>query len=113
MEIKDYIKQGDCLELMKDIPDGSIDMILCDLPYGTIKGTKLDGWVNQTTEWDEIIDTEQLFAEYERILRMNGVAVLFSQEPYTSHLRTFKSENFNFCYPMIWKKVPFCKFFVV
>ena len=98
------LRQGDCLELMKDILDGSIDMILCDLPYGTMKGAALDGWANQTTEWDEVINTEKLFAEYERILRMNGVALLFSQEPYTSHLRTFESENFNFLYPMIWKK---------
>ena len=98
------LRQGDCLELMKDIPDGSVDMILADLPYGTIKGAKLDGWVNQTTEWDEVIDTGRLFLEYERVLRMNGVAILFSQEPYTSHLRTFKSENFIFLYPMIWKK---------
>ena len=102
--MKIEIKQGDCLELMKDIPDGSVDMILADLPYGTIKGAKLDGSVNQTTEWDEVIDTGRLFLEYERVLRMNGVAILFSQEPYTSHLRTFKSENFIFLYPMIWKK---------
>lgn len=95
---------GDCLELMKGIPDGSIDMILADLPYGTMKNAKLDGWVNQTTEWDEVIDTGRLFSEYERVLRMNGVAILFSQEPYTSHLRMFKSENFIFLYPMIWKK---------
>ena len=94
----------DCLDGMKRIPSGSVDMILCDLPYGTMKGAKLDGWINQTTEWDEIIDTEKLFFEYERVLRMNGVAILFSQEPYTSHLRTFKSENLNFLYPMIWKK---------
>ena len=106
----DYIKQGDCLELMKDIPDGSIDMILCDLPYGTIKGMKLGGWTDKTTQWDEIIDTEKLFAEYERILRINGVAVLFSQEPYTSHLRTFKKTNFKFCYPMIWKKDNFANY---
>ena len=98
------IYNEDCLEGMKRIPDGSVDMILCDLPYGTMKGANLDGWVNQTTEWDEIIDTEKLFFEYERVLRMNGVAILFSQEPYTSHLRTFKSENLNFLYPMIWKK---------
>lgn len=98
------LKQGDCLELMKDIPDGSVDMILCDLPYGTMKGAQLDGWKSQTTEWDNVIDTEKLFAEYERVLRMNGVAVLFSQEPYTSHLRTYKAENFLFLYPMIWKK---------
>jgi site-specific DNA-methyltransferase (adenine-specific) len=92
---------------MKDIPDGSVDMILCDLPYGTIKGMQIDGYKNRgnnATEWDEVIDTKKLFSEYERILRMNGVAILFSQEPYTSYLRTFKSENFNFLYPMIWKK---------
>lgn len=98
------IYNEDCLEGMKRIPDGSIDMILCDLPYGTMKGAKLDGWVNQTTEWDEVIDTSRLFLEYERVLRMNGVAILFSQEPYTSHLRMFKSENLFFLYPMIWKK---------
>ena len=96
--------KGDCLELMKDIPDGSVDMILCDLPYGTMKGAKLDGWANQTTQWDEVIDTRRLFLEYERVLRMNGVAILFSQEPYTSHLRTFRSKNLFFLYPMIWKK---------
>ena len=96
--------KGDCLEVMKDIPDGSIDLILCDLPYGTMKGASLDGWENQTTYWDNMIDTERLFCEYERILRMNGVVILFSQEPYTSHLRTFKSENMKFCYPLIWKK---------
>ena len=98
---------GDCLELMKGIPDGSIDMILCDLPYGTIKGMQIDGYKIRgecATSWDERIDTAKLFAEYERIIRMNGVAILFSQEPYTSHLRTFKSKNFNFSYPLIWKK---------
>src|SRR5699024_976957 len=89
------IYNEDCLEGMKRIPSGSVDMILCDLPYGTMKGANLDGWINQTTEWDGIIDTEKLFFEYERVLRMNGVAILFSQEPYTSHLRTFKSENLN------------------
>lgn len=98
------IYNEDCLEGMKKIPDGSIDMILCDLPYGTIKGMKLDGWKNINTNWDNVIDTELLFKEYERVLRVNGVALLFSQEPYTSHLRTFKSENFYFLYPMIWKK---------
>lgn len=95
---------GDCLEVMKNVPDASVDMILCDLPYGTMKGANLDGWCNQSTDWDEIIDTKLLFSAYERVLRMNGVAILFSQEPYTSHLRTFKAENFNFLYPMIWKK---------
>lgn len=93
---------GDCLELMRDIQDGTVDLVLCDPPYGTMKGcSKLS---KDAFMWDEVIDTSKLFAEYERILRMNGVAILFSQEPYTSKLRTFKSENFNFLYPMIWKK---------
>lgn len=100
----DYIEQGDCLELMKQIPDGSVDMVLCDLPYGTMKGARLDGWKNQTTEWDERINTDVLFAEYERILRENGIAILFSQEPYTSELRKQKHPNFEFAYPLIWKK---------
>lgn len=98
------LQHGDCLELMKDIPDGSIDMILCDLPYGTMKGAGLDGWKNQTTEWDERLDTGILFKEYERILRRNGIAILFSQEPYTSELRTWKQSNIQFAYPLIWKK---------
>lgn len=97
----DYIKNGDCLELMKEIPDGSVDMILCDLPYGTILNINLGG---MRTDWDIRIDTKLLFKEYERILRVNGIAVLFSQEPYTSELRTFKQENFIFLYPLIWEK---------
>lgn len=96
--------QMDCLEGMKLIPDGSIDLILCDLPYGTMKNAGLDGWKNQTTQWDERLDTEALFVQYERILRENGMMVLFSQEPYTSELRTYKAYNIEFAYPMIWKK---------
>ena len=98
------LHNGDCLELMKDIPSGSVDMILCDLPYGTVKGLHIDGWKNKTRDWDNTINTELLFKEYERVLRCNGVAILFSQEPYTSHLRTFECENFEFLYPLIWKK---------
>ena len=95
---------GDCLELMNYITDGSVDMILCDLPYGTMNGAALDGWTNQTTEWDERLDTEKLFKEYERVLRKNGVAILFSQEPYTSELRKHNQSNIEFLYPLIWKK---------
>lgn len=98
------LMQGDCLQLMKDIPDGSVDLILCDLPYGMMKGAGLDGWCNQSTAWDVRIDTNMLFSEYERVLRRNGVAVLFSQEPYTSELRTHKATNIEFAYPLIWKK---------
>lgn len=96
--------QGDCLELMKEIPDGSVDLILCDLPYETMKGAGLDGWSKQSTVWDERLNTERLFNEYERILRENGIAVLFSQEPYTSELRKQNHPNIDFAYPLIWKK---------
>ena len=103
---KDKIYNCDCLEGMKHIPDGSIDAIICDLPYGTIKNIPLEGWERacKDTSWDECIPTDQLFEQYERILRMNGVIVLFSQEPFTTHLRSFKTANIEFLYPMIWLK---------
>lgn len=96
--------QGDCLEKMEGIQDGIVDLVLSDPPYGTVKGLMLDGWKNKNTSWDERIDTEKLFQHYNRILRENGVVILFSQEPYTSELRTFKHPNLNFVYPLIWKK---------
>lgn len=98
------LRHGDCLEVMKKIPDGSIDLILCDLPYGTMKGASLDGWKNQTTYWDTQLDINKMFFEYERVLRENGSIILFSQEPYTSKLRTYKQDNIEFAYPLIWKK---------
>ena len=101
----DKIYNIDCLEGMKQIPDGSIDAIICDLPYGTMKGIeKGPGWHSDACDWDEIIPTDKLFEQYERVLRKGGVAILFSQEPYTSHLRTFKARNMDFCYPLIWLK---------
>lgn len=69
------LKQGDCLELMKGIPDGSVDMILCDLPYGT---TKL--------EWDKCIPFEPLWKQYKRIIKPNGAILLFSSQPFTTDL---------------------------
>ena len=101
----DTLYNEDCLEGMKRIPDGSVDCVICDLPYGTMKGiVNAPGWGNCSCEWDEIIPTDKLFAEYERVVRRGGAIVLFSQEPYTSHLRTFHAKNINFCYPMIWRK---------
>ena len=94
----DKIYNMDCLEGMKQIPDGSVDAIICDLPYGTMKG------IDDRHDWDEIIPSDQLFEQYERVLRRGGVAILFSQEPYTSHLRTFKPRNMDFLYPLIWLK---------
>jgi len=104
MEI-DNIYNMDCLEGMKQIPDGTIDAVICDLPYGTVKGIGKGTQYEGKSEWDNIIPTDKLFAEYDRVLRTNGTAILFSQEPYTMHLRTYpKKSNLRFCYPMIWKK---------
>lgn len=71
----DYVEQGDCLELMKKIPDGSIDMILCDLPYGTTRN-----------KWDSVIPFEPLWEQYNRIIKDNGAILLFADEPFTSAL---------------------------
>ena len=68
--------QGDCLELMKDIPNKSIDMVLCDLPYGTTR-----------CKWDSIIPFEPLWEQYNRIIKDNGAIVLFGSEPFSSKLR--------------------------
>ena len=104
MEI-DNIYNMDCLEGMKQIPDGTIDAVICDLPYGTMKNIGgAPGWHSDNCDWDDIIPTDKLFEAYERVLRRGGVAILFSQEPYTRHLRTFKAKNIDFLYPMIWKK---------
>ena len=98
--------QGDCLELMKDIPDGSVDLVLTDPPYGTVKGMPIDGWRRKEdcAEWDSAIDTEAMFAEISRILRPNGKAVLFSQEPYTSRLITSAIPSLPFAYRAMWYK---------
>lgn len=103
----DTIYNEDCLEGMKRIPDGSVDAIICDLPYGTMVRSSYGSMEEQFKafrEWDYAIPTESLFEQYERVLRRGGVCVLFSAEPYTSHLRTFKAKNMDFVYPMIWKK---------
>ena len=103
----DTIYNEDCLEGMKRIPAGSVDAIICDLPYGTMVRSSYGSMESQMKafrEWDYTIPTEPLFEQYERVLRRNGVAILFSAEPYTSHLRTFNGMNMEFLYPLIWKK---------
>ena len=98
------LRLGDCLELMKNIPDGSVDLVLTDPPYGTMKGAALDGWKNQTTEWDTAIDPLKIFEQISRVLRPNGKAVLFSQEPYTSQLITSAIPSLPFAYRAMWYK---------
>ena len=95
---------GDCLELMKNIPDGSVDLVLTDPPYGTMKGAALDGWKNQTTQWDTAIDPVKIFEQISRVLRQNGKAILFSQEPYTSRLITSAIPSLPFAYRAMWYK---------
>ena len=79
------LKLGDCLELMKGIPDKSIDMILCDLPYGTTKN-----------KWDSIINLGELWRGYKRIIKYNGTIILFSQQPCTSTLNESNRKMFRY-----------------
>lgn len=96
------LRLGDCLELMKNIPDGSVDLVLTDPPYGTMntdggRRMKINGW-------DSIIPTQEMFAELSRVLRPNGKAILFSQEPYTSRLITSAIPSLPFSYRAMWYK---------
>lgn len=70
------LKCGDCLELMKNIHDKSIDLILCDLPYGTSK-----------CKWDVVISFDKLWKQYNRVIKDNGAIILFGSEPFSSNLR--------------------------
>lgn len=83
---------GDCLELMKDIPDGSIDMILCDLPYG----------VTSRNKWDSIIPFEPLWEQYHRVIKENGAIVLNCQQPFTTKLISSNMKEFKYCW--VWYK---------
>ena len=101
--------QGDCLELTKDIPDGSVDLILSDPPYGTVKNAPKNWTVGNEAShgWDEAVNPEDLFGVANRILRRNGKLVLFSQEPYTTRLITEAAPNLPFSYRAIWEKDTF------
>src|SRR5699024_3828004 len=96
--------KGDCLTEHERIESGSVDLILCDPPYGTMRGAQLDGWDGANTEWDMAIKPSDLFDIANRILRRNGKLVLFSQEPYSSRLITEAIPNLPFNYRMIWEK---------
>ena len=83
--------QGDCLEKMKGIPDGSVNMILCDLPYGTTQ-----------CKWDTVISFELLWEQYKRIIKDNGAIVLTASQPFTSALVMSNIKMFK--YEIIWEK---------
>lgn len=85
------IYQGDCLEIMKQIPDKSVDFILVDPPYGTTK-----------CPWDIIIPFDKMWEQYNRIIKDNGAIAIFGQEPFSSLLRASNIENFKFDW--YWEK---------
>ena len=90
--LKNKIYHGDCLELMpKYIKDKSIDMILCDLPYGTTQN-----------KWDSIIDLERLWIQYKRVIKDNGAIILTGQRLFSAKLMTFVPKLYR--YSIIWEK---------
>ncbi len=96
--------KGDCLIEGDVIESGSVDLILCDLPFGTMKGAQLDGWTENSTYWDSVIDTDKIMALANRILRKNGKMVLFAQDPFTEELKRKAIPNLPFNYSCIWEK---------
>ena len=90
MSIK--LLQGDCLELMKDIPDGSVDMILADLPYGTTQN-----------KWDSVIPLEPLWEQYKRVIKERGAIVLTGQGMFSAELMLSNKRMYR--YSLIWDKV--------
>jgi len=85
------IFQGDCLEVMKQIPDKSVDMILCDLPYGQTQNA-----------WDTPIPYDVLWENYNRLIKPNGAIVLHCMQPFTSKLIMSNLEDFKYCW--VWYK---------
>ena len=85
------LMHGDCLELMGEIPDGSVDMVLCDLPYGTT-----------ACKWDSVIPFEPLWAHYKRVIKKNGAILLFAQLPFDKVLGCSNLPWLR--YELIWEK---------
>jgi len=85
------LRLGDCLEVMKSIPDNSIDAIITDPPYGTT-----------ACKWDSVIDFELMWLELNRIIKPNGAIVLFGSEPFSSALRMSNIKNYK--YDWVWNK---------
>lgn len=91
MFLNSYIEKGDCLEKMKNIPDGSVSLVLCDLPYGVT-----------ACKWDEVIPFEKLWPEWTRVCKSNGIVVLFGTEPFASTARMSNMKQYK--YDWIWQK---------
>ena len=89
--------QGDCLELMKNIPDGSVDLVLTDPPYGTT-----------ACKWDSVIPFEPMWEQLNRIIKPNGAICLFGTQPFTTKLISSNINNFKYLY--VWEKTKACNF---
>lgn len=88
--------QGDCLELMKNIEDKTVDLIVCDLPYGCLNKK------NPNAQWDQQIPFDKLWEQYERIIKDNGAIILFGQGMFTAQLMLSNQKLWR--YNLIWKK---------
>lgn len=96
--MNDYkLINGDCLEVLKDIPDGSIDAVICDPPYGTT-----------ACKWDSVIPFEPIWTQLNRVTKDNGAIALFGSEPFSSALRMSNIQMFK--YDWIWDKKSFSNF---
>jgi DNA modification methylase len=97
--------KGDCLIESDKIESGSVDLILTDLPYGTVKDIKnVNHGMSGKCEWDVIIDTDKIMKVANRILRKNGKMILTAQQPFTNELINKSLPNLPFNYSMIWEK---------
>jgi site-specific DNA-methyltransferase (adenine-specific) len=100
----DLIK-GDCLIESDKIESGSVDLILTDLPYGTVKDIKnVNHGMSGKCDWDVVIDTDKIMEVANRILRKNGKMILTAQQPFTTELINKALPNLSFNYSMIWEK---------
>lgn len=86
------LQQGDCLKLMKQIPDGGVDFVLCDLPYGIT-----------ANKWDVVLPFDKLWEQYNRIIKEHGCIALFGREPFSSELRLSNKKMYR--YDWVWNKV--------
>ena len=94
------LHHGDCLEVMSSIPDGSVDLILADLPYGTTDRSGKKG--SRIFKWDSVLALDKLWDHYKRVLKPNGTVVLTADQPFTSQLVLSNLDWFK--YEWIWKK---------
>lgn len=94
---KNCLYQGDCLDIMNNIDTKSIDLIICDLPYGITKN-----------KWDVVIPFDKLWEHYNRIIKDNGAIILFGSQPFTTMLISSNKKNFRYC--LVWEKNKFSDF---